>query len=290
MSRPEAYQEAAEHGELPGASLKQGDLECPERSALDVGIALALCAVSILFLWPFANYTGLYSDEGIILQGAERILRGEVPYRDFFTFYTPLSYYWTALRLRVFGNSFFVARAILLVYGGAFSMVIYLVARRVCSRNVSILTAYLFLATGLPQCFTVLHNWDGAFWAALAFYAAVRWLQSGNSFTALATGTLASLTVLTNQSIGAGFLLGLGVAGLILIWCQPDLPALRRAHFAGLLAGLIWPWVVVVVYFTSQSALTAMLTDLLWPLHHYSSINRIPYGYSSMAYYAWEIT
>jgi 4-amino-4-deoxy-L-arabinose transferase-like glycosyltransferase len=288
MSLPEANQEAAHRRGNPGASLDQGGLGCPERSALDMGIALALCAVSILFLWPFANHTGLYPDEGIILQGAERIVHGEVPYRDFFTFYTPLSYYWTALRLSVFGNSFFVARAILLVYGGVFSMVIYLVARRVCSRDVSILTAYLFLATGLPHRFTVLHNWDGAFWAALAFYAGVRWLQWRHPLGALATGTLASLTVLTNQSMGAGFLLGLGVAGLILIWRQPGLPALRRAHFAGLLAGLIWPWVVVVVYFSSQSALTAMLADLIWPLQHYSGINRLPYGYISMTYEAWE--
>ena len=288
MSLPEARPQAALRVVKPGPSLEQGALGCPERSALDVGIALALCAVSILFLWPFADHTGLYPDEGIILQGAERILHGEVPYRDFFTFYTPLSYYWTALRLRIFGNSFFVGRAILLVYGGVFSMVIYLLARRVCSRGVSALTAYLFLVTGLPHRFAVLHNWDSAFWAALAFYAVVRWLQSRHPFAALASGTLASLAVLTNQSTGAGFLLGLSAAGLILIWRQPRLPLSWRAHFAGLLAGLTWPWVLMAVYFASQNALTAMLADLVWPLHRYHGVNWLPYGYISISYDAWE--
>lgn len=288
MNQPGADQKAGEHGELPVPSLKRGDPGFPERPGLDLGIALGLCAVSILVLWPFTNFTALYSDEGIILQGAERILHGQVPYRDFFTFYTPLSYYWTALRLKVFGNSFFVARAILLVYAGVFSMVIYLVARRVCSREISILTAYLFLVTGLPHSFEVLHNWDAAFWSTLALYAAVRWLHSGTTFAALATGTLASVTMLTNQSMGAGLLLGLGMAGLILIWRQPDLPALRRTPLASLLAGLIWPWVVVAGYFSSQKALAAMLADLAWPLRHYSSVNWAPYGYSSMASYAWQ--
>jgi hypothetical protein len=40
-------------------------------------------------------------DEGIILQGAERILRGQVPYRDFFSFFTPGSYYLLALLFKI---------------------------------------------------------------------------------------------------------------------------------------------------------------------------------------------
>lgn len=73
-------------------------------------ITLALFVVSLLYLSIFRRYTLLDPDEGIILQGAQRILDGQVPYRDFFSFFTPGSYYLNALLFRMFGNTFLVAR------------------------------------------------------------------------------------------------------------------------------------------------------------------------------------
>ena len=57
-------------------------------------------------------------DEGIVLEGAQRILRGEVLYRDFFSYFTPGSYYFLALLFKVFGSSFLVARTALVFFGG----------------------------------------------------------------------------------------------------------------------------------------------------------------------------
>src|SRR5579864_8311548 len=56
------------------------------------------------------RYSSLEPDEGIVLQGAERVLHGQVPYRDFFSFYTPGSFYFLALWFRIFGDSFIMAR------------------------------------------------------------------------------------------------------------------------------------------------------------------------------------
>src|SRR5947207_4710934 len=115
----------------------------PEKSSQEPGIVLLLFMGSCLYLKFFYNYTTLHSDEGIVLEGAQRILRGQVPYRDFFSFYTPGSYYWTVLLFKIFGNSILVPRTALVVYGGVFSALTYLLARRVCSRASSL------LATGL---------------------------------------------------------------------------------------------------------------------------------------------
>src|SRR5216683_2303336 len=108
---------------------------CPEASSQERWIALLLSVASCLYLRLFYDYTTLHTDEGIVLQGAQRILQGQVLYRDFFSFYTPGSYYWTALLLRLFGNSILVARAALVIYGGVFSTLTYLTARRVCFRS-----------------------------------------------------------------------------------------------------------------------------------------------------------
>src|SRR6266700_4440362 len=87
---------------------------------------------SLAYLCVFLRYSSLEPDEGILLQGAQRILDGQIPYRDFFSFYTPGSYYFVAALFKAFGDSFVVARLSLALTGAACSVVTYLLARRVC--------------------------------------------------------------------------------------------------------------------------------------------------------------
>ena len=109
-----------------------------------------------------------------------------------------------------------MARTALVFFGGVYSAVTYLLARRVCSRASAIFVAALVTLTTPPYRFEVLHNWDSTLWACLAVYCAVRWLESPRWKWAFATGSFASLTCLFEQSKGAGLVLGLG-AGLVAI-------------------------------------------------------------------------
>ena len=260
----------------------------PERSRQEWGIAFLLFAFSVLILWPFQDFTILFFDEGIILEGAQRVLRGQVLYRDFFTFYTPGSYYWTALRFKIFGSTLFAGRVILLVYGGIFSVVLYMLARRVCSRGIAVLTAYLFLVIGLPYRFLVLHNWDSSVLAVLALYAAVRWTESPRPAWGLTTGTLVSLTGFFEQSKGVGLVGGLGLGFFLIVWYGQRDGLFSRANLVALLAGMTWPAVIIFVYFAAQNSLYPMLEDWLWPLRNYSLANRIPYAYLPLSFEAWE--
>src|SRR3982751_6312534 len=85
------------------------DYLVPELIALERWTALMLFVLTCLFLSVFVNYTNLNGDEGIILQGAQRVADGQVLYRDFFSFYTPGSYYLVALLFKLFGSSMLVA-------------------------------------------------------------------------------------------------------------------------------------------------------------------------------------
>ena len=117
----------------------------PELDRGDRAIAVAIFAATLAYLWLFRRYTSMEPDEGIVLEGAQRILRGEVLYRDFFSYFTPGSYYFLALLFKVFGDSFLVARTALVFFGGIYSTVVYLLARRVGSRASAIFVAALFL-------------------------------------------------------------------------------------------------------------------------------------------------
>ncbi|MGH9544079.1 MAG: ArnT family glycosyltransferase [Terriglobales bacterium] len=256
----------------------------PVRAELDtheIAIAAAIFAVTVTYLWIFRRYTSMEPDEGIVLEGAQRILRGEVLYRDFFSYFTPGSYYFLALLFKTFGSSFLVARTVLVFFGGVYSAVAYLLARRVCSRASAIFVAVLVTLTTLPYRFEVLHNWDSTLWACLAVYCAVRWLESPRWTWAFATGSLASLTCLFEQSKGAGLGLGLGV-GLVAITLLDRKRRLWNGTITlGLATGMAWPFLATVAYFVAQHSLSLMLADWFWPLQHYSQANHVPYGYQN---------
>jgi len=258
------------------------DTEWPEQSRSERYIALAIFLLSFFYLCIFRRYSWVDPDEGIILQGAQRIFDGQVLYRDFFSFFTPGSYYFFALVFRAFGDSYLVAHTALAFIGAAFSPITYLLARRVCSRQASLLVTFLMTVTALPWRFVVIHNWDSTLWACLALYCAVRLLERPSVPWAFAAATFTSLTALFEQSKGAGLLLGLGAGFLIIIFERPESKIFTRDRLMAIVVGLTWPFLVTLVYFASRHGLTTMLAGWFWPLQHYSLANRVPYAYDNM--------
>lgn len=254
----------------------------PEHSRSERYIALVIFLLSFLYLCAFRRYCWVDPDEGIILQGAQRILDGQVLYRDFFSFFTPGSYYLFAAIFRIFGNSYMVGHTALAFLGAAFSPVTYLLARRVCSRQTSLLVTGLMTVTAVPCRFVVIHNWDSTLWACLALYYAVRLLESPNAKWAFAAATFTSLTAVSEQSKGAGLLLGLGVGFLIVLRGDKPSRLFTRGELIAIVVGLCWPFLLTVIYFASQHALPTMLASWFWPLQHYSGANRVPYGFDNM--------
>ena len=251
----------------------------PEKIAAERWIAAGLFVLACLYLCAFRRFMLFDPDEGIVLQGAERILRGEVLYRDFFSFLTPGSYYLLALLFKLFGNSLMVARSTLVLYGGVFTAFAYFVARRVSSRWAALLIAYLTLVTSVSWRFAVLHNWDSTFWLCLAVYCSVLLAQTRQARWAFGAGTFGSLTFLFEQSKGAGFVLGLLLAFILIAWVERPL-RFSRAHALALAAGFAWPLALTLVYFAGHHAAGAMFADWSWALHHYSATNNVPYGYT----------
>jgi 4-amino-4-deoxy-L-arabinose transferase-like glycosyltransferase len=254
----------------------------PERSSQEMWIAFLLFVVTCLYLRLFYRYTTFHSDEGLILQGAQRIIQGQVLYRDFFSFYPPGSYYWLALLFKVFGSSILVGRAALMVYGGLFSVLTYLLARRVCSRSSALFGAYTVTLTCLPYRFMVLHNWDSTLLAYLTVYCAVLFLERGHWTGALGTGSLGALTCLFEQSKGAGLVLGLGLGFLVITLGNRHAILFDRTRKAALAAGFAWPFLITLAYFGARHSLPQALADWFWPLGRYASVNAVPFGYSML--------
>jgi hypothetical protein len=243
-------------------------------------IALLIGVATFFYLLPFCRFILMNADEGVVLQGAQRILEGQIPYRDFFSFLPPLSFYWTAALFKLFGDSILVPRTALLLYGAVFTSLTYLLARRTAGVWPSLLAASVCGVITLPTSFYVQHNWESTLLATFAVYIAVALYDSPSAYKAFAFGALASSTVITNQAKGAGLVFGSVTAFALLriVYYR----SFRKILLPGT-AGFILPLVVTGFYFSLHGALGALVTDVMWPLRHYSIANSIPYGYVTLS-------
>ncbi|MGE4432095.1 MAG: hypothetical protein AB7E05_15295 [Sphingobium sp.] len=77
------------------------------------GLLVALAAA--LLCLPFVRSVWLLADEGIWLHAAQRMLDGQVLYRDFFEFHPPLGFLIVTGWMGVFGPSLIAARLLMVL-------------------------------------------------------------------------------------------------------------------------------------------------------------------------------
>jgi len=258
----------------------------PAERLVDALLAAALATVSILYLWPFRDVLLLGRDEGIVLQGAARILQGQLPYRDFFSFYTPGSYFWNAWLIKVFGDSILVPRTVVLLYGAMFSVLTFVLARRMASRTGAVAASLLLLICCLPVRFLVTHNWDSTAAALLALYCALGFLRNPSLGRAAGIGFLTSLSVLFNQARGVGLLLGL-LVGFLMLRSRLPKSWMTSRHLLVMGAAFGLPLLATASFFAAHGALGAMTEGLLWAPRHYTVANRVPYGFITIPISEW---
>ena len=105
--------------------------------------ALVVLALVAQWLWMDAG-VGPY-DEGLVLVGADRVLRGDVPYRDFWTLYGPAGFYVEAGLFRLFGETALVGRGLDAVVKAAIVGLTFLIVVRFGRRALAAAAAVLVL-------------------------------------------------------------------------------------------------------------------------------------------------
>lgn len=97
--------------------------------AIKVGAAWLALTVALLLLMDMR--LPLY-DEGIILVGAQEVLHGAIPHRDFYANYGPASFYGVAAVFAVFGESAYTLRGLDLAFRAAAVLLSFAILRSVC--------------------------------------------------------------------------------------------------------------------------------------------------------------
>ena len=103
---------------------------------------VVLITGALVYLLTIGYNINIY-DEGIALVGAERIAHGEIPYRDFWTMYTPLNYYINAIWMSITGWTILSSRILASLLTLGTSLIIYFSLKKYISQFTA-LAGYLF--------------------------------------------------------------------------------------------------------------------------------------------------
>ncbi len=239
---------------------------------------LVFSLLAALYLLPFMTFFSA----ALLEIDAVRILHGAVFARDFVEVMGPMTFWWGALFMKIFGATFFGARVGLFVASLGTGIAMYYLARQVM-RQYRWLPAVVFVAAYFGGSWPLMsHHTDSNFFGLLTVVCAVLWHERRKSRWLWATGFLAAVTSYTLQPKGL-FLYFAILAWLAVLWLRRQVSwrpmlTLTGSYAISMGAGLL--------YFWSRGALWDLIyTNLIWPATHYSTVNDVPYGFGTMSYW-----
>lgn len=172
-------------------------------------MVLAVAIVAI-YARPFVLRGWIPHDEGTIGQSAERVMRGEVPHRDFDEGYTGALSYLHAAAFRAFGVRLSSLRWLL--YGAllVFAAAVYALGSRLGPPWLALALTLLATVWSVPNYFASLPSWYNLFFATYAALALTKFIEAPRHRWLVIAGLCAGLSVLIKQvgfyAIAAGIL------------------------------------------------------------------------------------
>lgn len=170
-------------------------------------IAVATLTLAYCLLWWNRSFGG--GSDGVLFYMGEQLLKGKIPYRDFYLVIPPWTVLKSAAIISLAGDYLINLRAFAIFERVALAVVIYLWLSRLFRVSYAILGAFLSVVIFTGDIADSLANYssDGSLWTVAAGLAAsVGLSRVGWSRLALAglSGFFAAMTLLTKQTTGLG--------------------------------------------------------------------------------------
>ena len=227
---------------------------------------MAVFALTALWLyWLNARRFVLVGDEGIFVDGARRILAGQVPYRDFFIVMGPGTFWLQALALRIFGITLAASRSVMVLDLAVMAACVFWLVSNVNMLYAAWISAVaVILETADPSIALPTHRWDSAALATLAV-----------TICASRPGRWAIFFAGCSAAFAAWITPPVALVGLVILvaMAMED-----RAKLLYYVAGCAAVTIASVAVLAIQGALVPMLHQFFWTGSNYSAANHMFYG------------
>lgn len=206
----------------------------PLPSPRDVALGALLVAGAIVVVAvPRFLHGPIWGDEGFLALGAERVLQGQIPNRDFVSLQPPLSFYVVAAAFATFGTNLVVLRSLGLALALAVGLASYFLALRFARPVPAALATAPLAVCGLAlQKFVPFAVWFGVLFSLLAGALLLGAARRGRPAWAAAAGVCTALALLSRHDQGFYLCLAsavfLGLRGLARR-AEPALPGPTQA-------------------------------------------------------------
>jgi hypothetical protein len=217
-------------------------------------LGLAVLVVAGVYSWV-ARYGIDLIDEGYFMDQATRIMHGELPYRDFDTYYTPAILYLYAAAFSLAGVNVLVARGLMILVRLGCAVLLYRLGRRIMPRPFAALPPLLMLGADLAA--QSHPAWPALFGTLLMLQVLVAADGRPTRRSMLIAGAAAGVSYAFKQNVGAFALLA--ALGYVLFRPRREVGYLLTAGRVVYAGGLI----VVVRQFLAAS-LDELLGLTLW--------------------------
>jgi hypothetical protein len=239
-----------------------------KRAALVGG--LLVFAAALVYFSSYAQY-GLAYDEGYLLDGVERLMDGQLIYRDFHHTYAPGRFYLIALAFQAFGRNLLVERYVFAFLEAVKCLLAFLIVRELTRSWWSLLAPFLIMIAPGP--------WHKVFFSSVGFvatYAVVLSIRRRPGFLVVA-GLVVGCCAFFRQDV-AGFAFLGGLAG-IAIHGLTEHRGVRDLFLRVVLlaAGILIIAAPVLLYFHLHEALKPMIHQITVDGMRDNMTNRIPY-------------
>lgn len=212
------------------------------------------------------------NDEGIYLATAMRLAHGDVLYRDVFYYLPPGTPLIHAAALRIFGEKLWAARVPLAMDIGILTACVFWLTSRLGGLRAGFITAFCFLAfeTAEHDRLVADHRWDSSAWATLAVVLTASLIGAPSRLRAVLAGAAVALAAWITTPVA--------IVVLVILITSLALRPLRPMAI-WIAAGVTACSIGFLLWLAAHHDFHAFLNAILWPMSHYASANRTPYGW-----------